>query len=185
MSIVISQSSYTCSVGVALSMFNFFTIFVKRRNVMKVLYLILIIAILISCSNNTKSNNTEINLIVGDCFNDNLINEIDMKMEKLGWKKTDKESNRNLAFLIPEYLLKNEPNVYFKKDLPTNKNKYWFIELNNNKLVIDNSWLNIEKGKVLFTNKQDTAFWNVVNLFRENCELKDSTFLFNFSLIGS
>lgn len=151
---------------------------------MKVLYLILIIAILISCSNNTKSNNTKINLIVGDCFNESLTNEIDLKMKKLGWKKTDKESNRDLAFLVPEYL-KNEPHVYYKKDLSTNKNKYWFIELYENKLVIDNSWLNIEKGKALFTNKQDTAFWNVVNLFRENCELKDSTFLFNFSVIGS
>jgi hypothetical protein len=122
----------------------------------------------------------EINAIKGDCFNDSLLFDIELKIKKLGWDIEDTNNNRNFTTF-------NCYKVLPMKD--TNQRNYevyskWYLKVNNNKLIAVNSWtaeyfVYGEGTKTLSTEKQDTSFWNVVNLFSKYCDIRDSSYIIN------
>lgn len=139
---------------------------------------IIILMSLISCINLDVLPIKETKSIVGDCFNDSLLLDFDLKMKSLGWQQVKKSKHEAIDTLIynKKYLYESQINE------SVNFNTIeWELVVIDNKFIATN-YLYHDSNKYLKefmnlqTHKQDTLFWNVVNLLDKYCELRDSSY---------
>lgn len=140
-----------------------------------------------SCSKKNTYINKKTNLIVGDCFNDNLLLEIELKMASIGWLRDtkqvkDKGEIHNYFEKRPHYLDSSHSINSFGGIVLIPINNNWEISILNNKLIAKNTWgegfdVYSFQTKSLSTDKHDTSFWNIVNMLKEYCEVYDSSYI--------
>lgn len=151
--------------------------------VLVVLVVVIVFFTFSSCSNNKSIPYLHrVNAIVGDCYNDSLLSILDIRMKELGWENNDTiKFTRNYSSDFNEILkFIDEYNRNIKVM------SYWSIKIKKNNLIAHNHWFE-EYGwgpagyNTLATDKQDTLFWNIINILKQYCNVRDTSYIIDMS----
>lgn len=161
-----------------------------KGNLLVVLMIVGYFLWLNSCSNKKKiSYQYRYNVIIGDCFKDSISYELDTVMNRLGMEliKYDMKDKPYEIYIDPNrngyYGLGmgyyDFDKIYYKNILNDKIQKsIWLILIKENKLTLENrlyySSLDSIVYRTLKTNKQDTSFWNVIDVIKKYCDIRDT-----------
>jgi len=133
-----------------------------------------------SCSNK-KSGQEQIiiNYIIGDCISDSLMPELNLKINNLNWYPKHNKISFESNYL---YYTKTIPSFNNNCDTCLEEVRFLEIIIKDNKLQCRNNWIVLNEYtsgvNTLYTDKKDTSFWNIVNVLKEYCDLRDTSYIY-------